>query len=209
MSLVLAHVKLIGVPSTATILTFCYAIFIFRRLLKYEEYHVPSNPNRQSGIRELELGKSHATSGRGYHDRSYSSGSIGNNNPSTSYESQTKGFKRQVDQAMSAEFGWSTPAGASAAPQPTGVTHGVVHRGKLSTSGAYDDDDVETVRMSHDGARHSSVPVLVVSGHEDDEDEDSRALLAPDGSHHDEPKPAEQPRYEDHPSAVELPSSSS
>ena len=120
--------ELTGVPSAATLLTFCYAIFIFRRLLKYEEYHAPSNPNRQSGgIRELELGKNHATSGRGYHDRSYSSASIGNDNPSTSYESQTKGFKRQVDQAVSAEFGWSTPAGAIAAPQPTGLTLSLIH----------------------------------------------------------------------------------
>ncbi len=178
-------------------------------MLKYDDYDMTGD-TREFSTRGLELGNtvsiSSAHPGR---KRSHSNASVIHENPSTSYESQTTGVKRQLDQAMGAEFGWN-PAKSS-----PGLAAGEVHSGTVAATGsaprhqswhsetvnpnanlaAYADDDLESVRMSHDVPRHDNVH----EGHE--EEDDSRALLAPDGSHHDDTAeiPASGHRYSDHP----------
>ncbi|KAH8888635.1 hypothetical protein GQ53DRAFT_749032 [Thozetella sp. PMI_491] len=200
-----------GILATA-IGTFVYALLTFRRLLKYDDYDVTED-NAHFNANHMEMGNTIQISGGGKRPRSYSNASVVEGNPSTSYESQTTGIKRQLDQAMGAEFGW----GAQKSPD---LVSGEVHHGKVvpgnsrhqswiservgdkSGLSPYDDDDLETIRMSHDVPRHDSVPTVIVSGHAEDE-EDSRALLAPDGDHHDGAADSSVPvpRYHDHPSS--------
>lgn len=180
----------------ATIATFLYSVKTYRRLLKYEDYAVGGNNNN-----DVEFGTTTSISG-GKHRSVISSHS----NASTAYLSTTTDnatLKGEVDRVMSTEFGWTEGSktkgivvGVGVVPRSSKLESStdlprsqswVTERGN-ATGGSYgssydaeEDDGTETVR---DGgsprqmhSRHGSIPTLIVSGHDDEGDEDTRALL--------------------------------
>ena len=203
------------------IFIFAYSFVTFRRLLKYDDYDLTTNSKGFGGAgNELEMGRTLGTGASAGRKRG---NSVVQENPSTSYQSQTDGLKHEIDRVIGAEFGWGSGNGATS-PNVTRsgsvVGSGTVHSAKVRPEGASrtqswsgetheeaeEEDDNSTIRGSYDAARHQSVPTLIVSGHEEDET-DTQALL-PDGSESDivivEPH---QPQYADHERPAPGPSS--
>ncbi|KAK3384949.1 hypothetical protein B0H63DRAFT_174396 [Podospora didyma] len=182
----------------ATLATFMYALKTFRRLLKYEDYHMTVNSKPRVGNDGgLELGHYQTTSYFGEANTTQLDPPPPPMNISngSEYPSQTAGFsKSEIDQAIGAEFGWSSPRGSGVDRSNSVVGSGTVLSRKaeqrqswVSESGAGvrrddDDDESETVRGSYDVARHQSVPGVIVSWQQEDED-DRQALLLDQGQY--------------------------
>lgn len=187
----------------ATIATFVYSFKTYRRLLKYEDYAVSGSGNNNDVEFGANIGTTISISG-GKHTSVISSHS----NSSTTYLSTTTdnaNLKGEIDRVIGAEFGWAEGSktkgvvvGVGVVPRSSKLESNVdlprsnswvTERGNAGGPHAspYDpeeDDGTETVRGSQDGSprqphsRHGSIPTLIVSGHDDHEDdEDTRALL--------------------------------
>ncbi|KAK4124613.1 hypothetical protein N657DRAFT_680562 [Parathielavia appendiculata] len=164
----------------ATLATFAYALVTYRRLLKYEDYHLTANAKAQGGYvpgggESVELGYNNRASyyahnyprseetqqGIIYSDTSYRSQtqtrpysesykypqvqvqpypefttgtsapeSHHHQHPALAPSSSTAELKKQVDQAISYEFGWSSSPGSS----PNGTATG--NNGTTTTAAA-------------------------------------------------------------------------
>jgi hypothetical protein len=188
--------------SAITIATLVYAVLVYRRLLKYEEYHaatVGQSKFFDSHDHQQETGNSISISATGAAPGGRNRSSSIIDNPSSAYESRTTGLKGEVDRAMGAEFGWTgspsgeIPRSSSVVGSGTSNVHTarvedlprtqswMSQRGLVTSNdgGDNDDDDgTDTVRGSHDMTRHGNIPTVVISGHDDMPDEDdTRALL--------------------------------
>ncbi|KAK4042979.1 hypothetical protein C8A01DRAFT_32923 [Parachaetomium inaequale] len=123
------HYSTIGLSldcGAANLITFTYSLITYRKQLKYEEYRLTANTKAQvyAGDESLELGyhpkHGHRSGGitttrtteLHYSDNSTSSyPSQPQTQPSTGSNPSPSGsvLKKEVDRAMGAEFGWSTP----------------------------------------------------------------------------------------------------
>lgn len=185
----------------AAISTLIYSVKTYRRLLKYEDYAV-----RNFGLNhDLEFGTTTSISG-GKHTSVISARPSTSYISTTTPEAAS--LKGEIDRAIGAEFGWAEGSktkgvviGVGVVPRTSKVesradlprtTSWVTERG--STVGPftspYDpvdddghDDQVDTGKEGQEGtwnshARHSSVPTVIVSAHDEEAgDDDTQALL--------------------------------
>lgn len=186
----------------ATIATFIYSVRTYRRLLKYEDYAVSTHgPNH-----DLEFGTTVSISG-GKHTSVISAHANSSTTYISTTTPDAVSLKGEIDRAIGAEFGWAEGSktkgvviGVGVVPRSSKVeshvdlprtTSWVTERG--STIGSYaspydaaddgQESGTDSAKGSQEGTwnshtRHSSIPAVIVSGHDEEAgDDDTQALL--------------------------------
>ncbi|KAM7204588.1 hypothetical protein V8F33_001552 [Rhypophila sp. PSN 637] len=184
----------------AAISTFVYSVKTYRRLLKYENYVVSNGPNHdlEFGTKVSRFGGKHTSviSTRGHSSTAYISTTV----------PEADNLKGKIDSALGAEFGWADESKPRGVVVGVGVvarsskvesqvdlprtTSWVTERGNtvapptsLSDPGTEGSDSRPGSRGIQDEVgnkhtRHSSIPTVIVSGHDEDAgDDDTQALL--------------------------------
>lgn len=224
-----------------TLVTFGYSLVIFRRLSSYEDYHLTHNVKHYGfGGEDVELGnkvqisstRARSISLTSNQDTAYASQTAnqGRRVSGSSITSEPYSHRRdtlyegylerhapnllqgQVDQTVSAEFGWGSkrPSSGQIERSDSFVGRGIVHAATAATEPSPDvirrfsEHGLVTVHEDGDEGRHDEY----WTGRESRDigaqmgrpratsDDDTRALLAPRGS-----DDVDVAKYTDHPSA--------
>ncbi|KAK4218437.1 hypothetical protein QBC37DRAFT_200207 [Rhypophila decipiens] len=166
----------------AAISTFVYSVKTYRRLLKYENYVVSNGPNHdlEFGTKVSRFGGKHTSVNTAY---------ISTTVP------EAGNLKGEIDSALDAEFGWADDSkprgvvvGAGVVPRSSKIesqvdlprtASWVTERGNtVGTPTSLSDPGTEGGDNRPEHTRHSSIPTVIVSGHDDDAgDDDTQALL--------------------------------
>lgn len=169
------------------IATFVYSLKVFRRVAKFEQYHVTETAKIPGVYHDLEMGNNVDISAK---RNTYGDGGSGLN------------LKAEVDRRINAGFSWSSSTPTETVDRSKSIVVGkgvvpsakvsptesdlrrsrsyVTERGVISEEGESDDSDEEAghMRVSEEEERDGGhVPIVVVNHHDDHEDEDRKALL--------------------------------